>query len=156
MTSSERARQALGLFDDWVDLPPARQQQHLRDLAARDPALHAEVLALLDADAADGLLERDADAVLSALAPAGDAAEAFVARRIGPWQVTGIIGNITKAASEQSSGISQVSEALTQLDDMTQQNTALVEQSAAAAESLKEQSVLLSKVLKTFHLHQPA
>ena len=39
MTSNERARQALGLFDEWVDLPSAQQQQHLRDLATRDIAL---------------------------------------------------------------------------------------------------------------------
>ncbi len=53
MTSSERARQALELFDAWVDLPAARRKAQLRELAARDPALHAEVEALLEADAAD-------------------------------------------------------------------------------------------------------
>ncbi len=93
MTPNERARAALALFDEWVDLPAAQQQTHLTELAARDPALHAEVKALLDADAADGLLERDAESVLSSLTPTNDATDAFVARRIGPWQVTGIIGS---------------------------------------------------------------
>jgi len=93
VTANECARQALELFDAWVDLPAAQQQAHLRELAARDPALHAEVKALLDADAADGLLERDAESVLSSLAPATDSQRDFVERRIGPWHVTGILGS---------------------------------------------------------------
>ncbi len=92
MTSSERARQALDLFDAWVDLPAAQQQAQLRELAARDPALHAEVKALLEADAADGLLERDAESVLSSLTATADGSGEFMARRIGPWHVTGILG----------------------------------------------------------------
>ena len=51
MSADRRMREALALFDAWVDLPAARQQEHLRELAARDPALHAEVQALLAADA---------------------------------------------------------------------------------------------------------
>ena len=50
-------------------------------------------------------------------------------------RVSDIIGEITAAAAEQSDGIGQVNTAVTQLDQMTQQNAALVEQSAAAAES---------------------
>jgi methyl-accepting chemotaxis protein len=67
-------------------------------------------------------------------------------------RVTDIIGEITAAASEQSEGIGQVNSAVGQLDQMTQQNAALVEESAAAAESLKEQSVRLSGVVATFRL----
>ena len=94
MTSSERARQALALFDECVDLPAAQQQALLRELAARDPVLHAEVQALLDADTADGLLEQDADAVLASLAAgATEASEPFTEQRIGAWRVTGILGN---------------------------------------------------------------
>jgi methyl-accepting chemotaxis protein len=65
-------------------------------------------------------------------------------------RVSDIIGEITAAASEQSEGIGQVNGAVTQLDQMTQQNAALVEESAAAAESLKEQAVRLSQVVATF------
>lgn len=65
-------------------------------------------------------------------------------------RVTDIIGEITSAASEQSDGIGQVNTAVTQLDQMTQQNAALVEQSAAAAESLKEQAHNLAQVVATF------
>ncbi len=70
-------------------------------------------------------------------------------------RVTDIIGEITAAASEQSEGIGQVNGAVTQLDQMTQQNAALVEESAAAAESLKEQAVKLADVVATFRL-EPA
>jgi methyl-accepting chemotaxis protein len=68
-------------------------------------------------------------------------------------RVSDIIGEITAATSEQSSGIGQINGAITQLDQMTQQNAALVEESAAAAESLKEQAGRLSQVVGTFRLH---
>jgi methyl-accepting chemotaxis protein len=67
-------------------------------------------------------------------------------------RVSDIIGEITAAASEQSQGIVQVNSAVTQLDQMTQQNAALVEESAAAAEGLWEQAVRLSGVVGTFRL----
>jgi len=67
-------------------------------------------------------------------------------------RVTDIIGEISAAATEQSQGIGQVNTAVTQLDQMTQQNAALVEQSAAAAESLKDQANKLAGVVSTFRL----
>ncbi|HIV72285.1 MAG TPA: HAMP domain-containing protein [Candidatus Aquabacterium excrementipullorum] len=67
-------------------------------------------------------------------------------------RVAGIIGEITTASSEQSSGIGQVNAAVSQLDNMTQQNAALVEQSAAAAESLKDQADTLARVVSVFKL----
>ncbi|WP_439608387.1 methyl-accepting chemotaxis protein [Hydrogenophaga sp.] len=66
-------------------------------------------------------------------------------------RVSDIIGEITAAAGEQSDGIGQVNVAVTQLDQMTQQNAALVEESAAAAESLKDQAVRLDQVVRVFH-----
>jgi len=67
-------------------------------------------------------------------------------------RVSDIIGEITAASAEQSDGIGQVNGSVAQLDQMTQQNAALVEQSAAAAESLKEQAAKLSQVVATFKL----
>jgi methyl-accepting chemotaxis protein len=67
-------------------------------------------------------------------------------------RVSDIIGEITAASSEQSSGIGQINTAVTQLDQMTQQNAALVEESAAAAESLKEQANKLTSVVGAFRL----
>jgi len=54
--------------------------------------------------------------------------------------VTAMMAEITAASAEQRSGIEQVNQAITQMDDVTQQNAALVEQAAAAAESLEEQA----------------
>jgi uncharacterized phage infection (PIP) family protein YhgE len=67
-------------------------------------------------------------------------------------RVSDIIGEITAAAGEQSDGIGQVNVAVTQLDQMTQQNAALVEESAAAAESLKDQASRLTEVIKIFRI----
>ena len=67
-------------------------------------------------------------------------------------RVGDMIAEITAAATEQSAGIGQVNVAVTQLDQMTQQNAALVEESAAAAESLREQALRLSGVVGTFRL----
>ena len=74
-------------------------------------------------------------------------------------RVTDVIGEITAAAAEQSEGIGQVNGAVANLDQMTQQNAALVEESAAAAESLKDQASRLAGVVGTFRvdtLHSPA
>ncbi|WP_302174818.1 methyl-accepting chemotaxis protein [uncultured Hydrogenophaga sp.] len=65
-------------------------------------------------------------------------------------RVSDIIGEITAAAGEQSDGIGQVNTAVAQLDQMTQQNAALVEESAAAAESLKDQARRLSELISFF------
>jgi methyl-accepting chemotaxis protein len=67
-------------------------------------------------------------------------------------RVSDIIGEITAASAEQSQGIGEVNTSVTQLDQMTQQNAALVEQSAAAAESLREQAAQLSGFVGRFRL----
>ena len=63
-----------------------------------------------------------------------------------------LIGEVSSATSEQTTGISQVGEAVTQLDQVTQQNAALVEQSAAAADSLRHQAAKLAEVVSVFRL----
>nr|WP_316642554.1 methyl-accepting chemotaxis protein [uncultured Roseateles sp.] len=65
-------------------------------------------------------------------------------------RVTDLIGEIASAATEQRDGIAQVNVAVTHLDQMTQQNAALVEQSAAAAQSLREQAQRLAEVVSVF------
>jgi methyl-accepting chemotaxis protein len=67
-------------------------------------------------------------------------------------RVTDVIGEITAASAEQSHGIAQVNGAINNLDQMTQQNAALVEESAAAAESLKDQAVRLTESMQVFRL----
>jgi methyl-accepting chemotaxis protein len=71
-------------------------------------------------------------------------------------RVGDIIGEINAAASEQASGIGQVNESVGEIDRMTQQNAALVEQSAAAAESLREQAARLTQVVRQFRLDDGA
>jgi len=68
-------------------------------------------------------------------------------------RVTQLIGEISNATREQTSGITQVVAAVAQLDQVTQQNAALVEESAAAAESLKRQAAQLVEPVAVF---QPA
>jgi methyl-accepting chemotaxis protein len=64
--------------------------------------------------------------------------------------VTGIMQEITAASLEQSMGIAQVNNAITQMDEVTQQNAALVEQAASGAESLEDQAKNLSVVVANF------
>ena len=67
-------------------------------------------------------------------------------------RVTDIMGEISAASSEQSTGVGQVGEAITQMDQATQQNAALVEESAAAADSLQRQAQELVQVVAVFRL----
>ena len=78
-------------------------------------------------------------------------------------RVNDLIGEISSASMEQSTGIGQIGDAVNQLDQVTQQNAALVEESAAAAESLKVQAAQLAQVVSVFRLnagdeggHEPA
>jgi methyl-accepting chemotaxis protein len=65
-------------------------------------------------------------------------------------RVTGIIGEITSASAEQTSGIEQINQAIMQMDQVTQQNAALVEEAAAAAASLQDQAGNLAQVVAVF------
>ncbi|MBI5255750.1 MAG: hypothetical protein HY855_04570 [Burkholderiales bacterium] len=67
-------------------------------------------------------------------------------------RVTDIVGEITSASSEQATGVNQVGEAITQMDQVTQQNAALVEESAAAAESLRGQAQQLVSAVAVFKI----
>ena len=67
-------------------------------------------------------------------------------------RVSDIIGEISTGASEQVTGIGGVNRAVVELDQMTQQNSALVEQSAAAASSMKDQAHHLSEIVSQFKL----
>jgi len=66
--------------------------------------------------------------------------------------VTEIMSDITSASKEQSTGIEQVNQAITQMDEVTQQNAALVEQAAAAAASLEQQTLELVGAISIFNV----
>ena len=63
-----------------------------------------------------------------------------------------LVGEISAASNEQSAGVAQVGDAITQMDQTTQQNAALVEQSAAAADSLRTQAQQLVQAVSVFQL----
>jgi methyl-accepting chemotaxis protein len=71
-------------------------------------------------------------------------------------RVSDLISEISAASREQSKGIAQIGEAVNQLDQVTQQNAALVEESAAAAESLRAQAGQLAEAVSTFKLEGTA
>ncbi len=116
----------------------------VRTLAQRSAEAAREIKALIGASV------EKVDTGSKLVADAGSTMGEIVA---SVQRVTDIIGEITAAASEQSDGIGQVNTAVTQLDQMTQQNAALVEQSAAAAESLEDQAQRLNQIVGTFKLN---
>ena len=80
---------------------------------------------------------------------AGTTMDEIVAKVV---RVTQLIGEISNATQEQTSGLGQINTAVAQLDQVTQQNAALVEESAAAAESLKKQADRLVEAVAVFQL----
>jgi methyl-accepting chemotaxis protein len=115
----------------------------VRNLAQRSAAAAKEIKQLIDASV------DQVDAGSRLVAQAGVTMDEVVdsVRR-----VTDIMGEITAASREQSEGIEQVNQAITQLDQVTQQNAALVEEAAAAATSLQEQAAGLAEVVQVFKL----
>jgi methyl-accepting chemotaxis protein len=70
----------------------------------------------------------------------------------GIGRVTDIMADIASASAEQTTGIEQVNEAITQMDGVTQQNAALVEEAAAAAAALQEQATALAQLVSVFNV----
>jgi methyl-accepting chemotaxis protein len=69
-------------------------------------------------------------------------------------RVTNIMSGIAAATAEQSAGIEQVNQAVGQMDQVTQKNAALVEEAAAAAQSLQDQAVTLAHAVSFFQLNR--
>jgi methyl-accepting chemotaxis protein len=69
-------------------------------------------------------------------------------------RVTDVVAEISAASSEQSTGIEEINRAITQMDEVTQQNAALVEEAAAAAQSLQDQAGRLSQVVSVFKIQR--
>ncbi|MCW5662193.1 MAG: Cache 3/Cache 2 fusion domain-containing protein [Piscinibacter sp.] len=113
----------------------------VRSLAQRSAEAAREIKALIGASV------QKVDTGSRLVADAGSTMHEIVA---SVQRVSDIIGEISAASSEQSQGIGQVNGAVSQLDQMTQQNAALVEQSAAAAESLKDQAARLAQLVGAF------
>ena len=115
----------------------------VRNLAQRSAEAAKEIKALIGASV---------DRVESGSRLVNDAGTTMNEIVASVQRVTDIIGEISAASTEQSRGIVEVKGAIGEVDQMTQQNAALVEESAAAAESLKEQATKLAAVVSTFRL----
>ena len=113
----------------------------VRSLAQRSAAAAREIKTLID-DSVNKVGEGT-----KLVADAGVTMEEVVS---SIKRVNDIMGEITAASQEQSDGIEQVNQAITQMDTVTQQNAALVEQAAAAAESLQDQAATLSNLVSVF------
>ena len=120
-----------------------RSASEVRTLAQRSANAAKEIKALIDTSVANvGEGSRQ-------VAQAGSTMDEIVTSVI---RVTDIMGEITMASREQETGIGQINQAVSEMDTVTQQNAALVEEAAAAAQSLQEQSVRLADVVSVFRL----
>jgi serine/threonine protein kinase/tetratricopeptide (TPR) repeat protein len=100
---NDLAARAMSLFDDYVELPASERERKLDELAAREPALHDALRALLDADAqandhlldrspADLLADKHRDTAQTA-AEQDERADARIGSRLGPWRIDRVIGH---------------------------------------------------------------
>ncbi|WP_454673079.1 methyl-accepting chemotaxis protein [Achromobacter pestifer] len=96
------------------------------------------------------LIEQSTNNVDSGAAQVRQAGETMQEIVTSVQRVTQIMAEITEASTEQSIGIDQINRAVTQMDDVTQQNAALVEQAAAAASSLEDQAKRLAATAAFF------
>ena len=115
----------------------------VRNLAQRSAAAAKEIKALI------GDSTQAVDAGSKLVGGAGATMQEIVdsVRR-----VTDIMSEITAASAEQTAGIEQINEAVTQMDQVTQQNAALVEEAAAASASMQEQAGKLAEAVSVFRI----
>ena len=119
----------------------------VRSLAQRSAEAAKEIKQLITASVGN------VDTGSTQVAQAGESMQEIVA---SVRRVTDLIGEITASATEQRDGIGQVNQAVSNLDQMTQQNAALVEESSAAATSMNEQAQRLADVVAVFNVGQGA
>ncbi|WP_374242031.1 methyl-accepting chemotaxis protein [Zoogloea sp.] len=115
----------------------------VRNLAQRSAQAAQEIKALI------GSSVRTIEAGASQVNEAGTTMETLVASF---QEVSSLVSEISGASREQSQGIEQITTAVGQMDEVTQQNAALVEEAAAAAESLEEQASALVRVVSRFRV----
>ncbi len=115
----------------------------VRNLAQRSASAAKEIKTLID----DSVDKVDAGSQL-----VDDAGKTMGEIVNSVKRVTDIMSEIAAASQEQSSGIDQVNQAIAQMDDVTQQNAALVEQAAAASESLQDQAGQLAQTVSVFKM----
>ncbi|MBU0748096.1 MAG: HAMP domain-containing protein [Gammaproteobacteria bacterium] len=115
----------------------------VRSLAGRSAEAAKEIKNLIGASV------ENVESGSAQVAQAGQTMEEIVA---SVRRVSDLIGEITASSTEQRDGIAQVNQAVTHLDQMTQQNAALVEESTAAAASMRDQAQKLAEVVAMFNV----
>ncbi|PZP36562.1 MAG: methyl-accepting chemotaxis protein [Roseateles depolymerans] len=131
----------------------ARAGEHGKGFAV--VASEVRALAQRSAEAAKeikGLIARSVETVEAGAADVAQAGKTMDELVLSVRRVTDLMGEIATAAVEQRDGIQQVNQAVANLDQMTQQNAALVEESTAASGSLREQAERLASVVSVFRL----
>ncbi|WP_069265699.1 methyl-accepting chemotaxis protein [Paraburkholderia nodosa] len=119
----------------------------VRSLAQRSSAAAKEI---------KGLIDTSVERVQAGSALVDEAGRTMTEIIAAVQRVTDIMGEIAAASQEQSGGIDQVARAVTQMDEVTQQNAALVEEAAAAAQSLEDQAGRLREAVAVFNLEDAA
>ncbi|EIT8510679.1 Tar ligand binding domain-containing protein [Salmonella enterica] len=115
----------------------------VRTLASRSAQAAKEIEGLIGASVS--LIEQGSEEVIAAGSTMNEIVDAVK-------RVTDIMLDIAAASDEQSRGIVQVSQAISEMDKITQQNASLVEEASAAAASLEEQAARLTQAVDAFHL----
>jgi methyl-accepting chemotaxis protein len=119
----------------------------VRSLAGRSAEAAKEIKGLIEASV------RNVDAGAQQVNQAGTSMHEIVS---SVRRVTDLIGEITAATTEQRDGFVQVNQAVSNLDQMTQQNAALVEESSAAANAMNDQAQRLTQTMAVFNIGQVA
>jgi methyl-accepting chemotaxis protein-1 (serine sensor receptor) len=117
----------------------------VRNLAQRSAAAAKEIKALI---------ENSVHSVATGSTLVGQAGDTMREIVGSVQRVTDIMAEITAASVEQTSGIEQINEAVLQMDQVTQQNAALVEEAAAAAEAMQDQAAQLAQAVSVFRTGQ--
>jgi methyl-accepting chemotaxis protein len=115
----------------------------VRNLAQRSAAAAKEIKVLID----DSVVKVDSGTKL--VVRAGDTMSEVVA---SVKQVSDIVAEISAATSEQNAGIAQVHQSITSMDQVTQQNAALVEETAAASQAMQDQAEILARAVSAFRI----
>ena len=116
----------------------------VRTLAQRSATAAKEIKALIDDSV--GQVDAGSRLVQDAGATMGKVVESV-------QRVTAIVTEISNASQEQSTGIAEIGTAVSQMDQSTQQNAALVEEATAAAQSLQQQAAQLADVVAVSYTH---
>jgi methyl-accepting chemotaxis protein len=117
--------------------------EEVRNLAARSAKAAKET---------EEMIEGSVRKIAEGTSIAGKTADALTEIVAGIGKLTDIVAEIAAASSDQAQGVSQITHALNQVDQVTQQNTAHAEESAASAEELSSQSVVLQELIGAFKI----